>query len=73
MTTSCHIVNFVFTPTQLIQNLQYDTFIKYTTNSGHFKDIDSIKMQPGGLKGITGNYHKKDEKNIKIDYKLQIL
>lgn len=47
--------------------------MKYTTDSGHFKNVDTIKMQPGGLKGITGNYYKKDEKNIKIGYKLQIL
>ena len=26
---SCHVVNFIFTPTQSIQNLQYDIFLEY--------------------------------------------
>ena len=30
--TSCHIVNFVFTPTQLIQNLQYDKILTFYLN-----------------------------------------
>ena len=29
---SCYIVNFVFTPTHLIQNLKYDSLKKLTTH-----------------------------------------
>mgnify|MGYP003692270373 CR=1 FL=1 len=38
--TSCHIVNFVFIPTQKIQNLKYDIILK----SLYIKILDIDKL-----------------------------
>ena len=48
MTTSFHIVNFVFTPTHLFQNLQYDNSLNQVNGairSQHLFNIENFTMK----------------------------